>query len=201
MNDLRKILQLKPASFPKIALLILSVFSWTFLCSKVLAGGEPIMIVALGASDVLNPRVNSQEQYPAQLESLLKAKGINVVIQNAGIPGDTLEGQLSRLDMAAAPGTRLVLLSGGGGGNALRYAIKHGGMSQAIVDQERASRSEIVSRLQARGVQVIKVWEIVNWRGLLSQYPSGDGIHLNAAGNKGVADSLLRPVLRAINRQ
>ena len=60
------------------------------------------MIVALGASDVSNPRVSSQEQYPAQLESLLKAKGINVVIQNAGTPGDTLEGQLSRLDRGAA---------------------------------------------------------------------------------------------------
>jgi acyl-CoA thioesterase I len=179
----------------------ITAFGLAILFASLHSQQTQAQVVALGASDVLNPRVNSEEQYPAQLESLLKAKGINVVVQNAGTPGDTLEGQLSRLDTAAPPGTRLVLLSGGGAGNALRYAIKHGGMSQAILDHERASRSEIVRRLQARGVQVIKVWEIVNWRSLLSQYPSGDGIHLNAAGNKVVADSLLQPVLRAINRR
>jgi hypothetical protein len=36
-------------------------------------------------------------------------------------------------------------------------------MSQAVVDELRASREEIVKRLQARNVQVIKVWEILNY--------------------------------------
>jgi acyl-CoA thioesterase I len=194
----RNILQLIATSF---ALCFLPILPVKFFCSQTQAGSaDPVIIVALGASDTLNPRVSSEEQYPAQLESLLKAKGIDVVIQNAGVPGDTPQGELSRVDSAAPPGTRLVLL-GGGGGNALRYAAKHGGMSQAVVDELRASREEIVKRLQARNVQVIKVWEILNYGSLSNEYPSGDGRHLNAAGNKVVAESLVQPVLRALHKR
>ena len=41
---------------------------------------------------------SSNEAFPAQLETMLHAKGINVTVSNAGIGGDTTAGMLARFD-------------------------------------------------------------------------------------------------------
>jgi len=59
-----------------------------------------INIVAIGASNTAGWGVGSQNAYPTQLEVMLKAKGYNVQVANAGKSFDTTAGMLRRLDAA-----------------------------------------------------------------------------------------------------
>ena len=54
------------------------------------------------------------QAYPAQLEAILRARGVVIHVVNAGINGDTTEGMLRRLDSAVPNGTRAVILQPGG---------------------------------------------------------------------------------------
>ena len=58
------------------------------------ASADAATIVALGASNTYGKGVARNQAYPAQLEAILRAKGTNVRIVNAGINGDTTEGML-----------------------------------------------------------------------------------------------------------
>src|SRR5258705_13019126 len=71
-------------------------------------------IVALGASNTYGKGVVRNQAYPAQLEAILRAKGSNVHVVNAGINGDTTEGMFGRLDRARPNGTSAVILQPGG---------------------------------------------------------------------------------------
>src|SRR3712207_434368 len=108
-------------------------------------------IVALGASNTegmgrgrFNMGVPREQAYPAQLERLLRARGINARVINAGIAGDTTGGMLARLDSSVPSGTRLLILQPGG--NDARRGV--GG-------NEGANVAEIRRRMQARGIPVI----------------------------------------------
>jgi len=46
-------------------------------------------IVAIGASNTWGWGVASQNAYPAQLQALLRKRGINANVTSAGVPGDT----------------------------------------------------------------------------------------------------------------
>ncbi len=67
-------------------------------------------VVALGASNTFGKGVSPGQAYPAQLEVLLCAKGLNVNVINAGINGDTTGGMLARLDNVVPKGTSVVVL-------------------------------------------------------------------------------------------
>ena len=71
-------------------------------------------VVALGASNTYGMGVSRSEAYPAQLQALLRARGLNVQIINAGINGDTTAGILARLDQAVPRGTSVVVFQPGG---------------------------------------------------------------------------------------
>src|ERR1700761_3121396 len=116
-------------------------------------------VVALGASNTFGKGVSPGESYPAQLEAMLHAKGINATVVNAGINGDTTEGMLARLDSAVPKGTSVVILQPGG--NDLR---------KGRPDQTGA----ILGRLRAMGVRVVMCPNSM-FRGLPHQ---PDGVHL-----------------------
>jgi acyl-CoA thioesterase-1 len=103
-------------------------------------------IVALGASNTRGMGVAFEATYPAQLEAMLRAKGYRGGVLNAGISGDTTTGMLARLDSAVPPDTRVVILQPGA--NDLR---RRGGGPAA----REANIQQIVSRLRARGIQVV----------------------------------------------
>lgn len=67
-------------------------------------------IVALGSSTVDDQRVSSNEMWPAVLEGMLRAKGSQTHVKNAGVWGDTTEGTLSRVSSAVPDGTKTVIL-------------------------------------------------------------------------------------------
>ena len=145
------------------------------------ASAEAATIVALGASNTYGKGVERNQAYPAQLEAILRARGSNAQVVNAGINGDTTEGMLGRLDQAVPDGTRVVIFQPGG--NDLR--------------QGRPDRTaDIQSRLAARHVKVVMLPNSM-LRGLPHQ---PDGQHLTPEGYHMLAASLAPRVLAAIGR-
>jgi acyl-CoA thioesterase-1 len=83
------------------------------------ASAASLNIVSMGASFTFGTGrganygtgvTNPPEAYPAQLEALLRQKGLDVSVKNACVPGDTTEQIFERLDSAVADGTQLVTL-------------------------------------------------------------------------------------------
>jgi len=138
-------------------------------------------IVALGASNTYGKGVARNQAYPAQLEAVLRAKGSNVRVVNAGINGDTTESMLARLDRAVPNGTSAVILQPGG-------------------NDRRKGRpdrtADIQSRLSGRGIPVIMLGNSM-LRGLPHQ---PDGQHLTPEGYHMLAESLASQVAGAIGR-
>ena len=138
-------------------------------------------IVALGASNTYGKGVARNQAYPAQLEAILRAKGSNVRVVNAGINGDTTESMLARLDRAVPNGTSAVILQPGG-------------------NDRRKGRpdrtADIQSRLSGRGIPVIMLGNSM-LRGLPHQ---PDGQHLTPEGYHMLAELLASQVSGAIGR-
>jgi len=138
-------------------------------------------IVALGASNTYGKGVARGQAYPAQLEAILRAKGANVRVVNAGINGDTTEGMLRRLDQVVPKGTSAVILQPGGN------------------DRRKGSpdrTSEIQSQLSARGIPVIMIPNS-SFRGLPHQ---PDGQHLTPEGYRMLAEQVASQVAGVIGR-
>src|ERR1700681_3438639 len=93
-------------TFVKV-LIFASAVAGTFLP---LTGIASAQIVALGASNTEGYGVNPSEAWPAQLESMLRAKGSGAHITNAGVYGDTTGQVLARLSSAVPDGTKVVIL-------------------------------------------------------------------------------------------
>jgi len=146
---------------------------------------EAATVVALGASNTYGKGVARNEAYPAQLQAILKARGLNVRVVNAGINGDTTGGMLRRLNGVTPKGTDLVILQPGG-----NDARRGQGASR------EANIAEIKSRLSARGIKVI-VMENNALRGLPHQ---PDGQHLTPEGYRMLAQSYASDVARALGQ-
>lgn len=85
----------------------------------ILSGGvvwaDPVTLVALGDSLTAGYGLeNPAEGLVPQLQGWLVAKGHEVVIQNAGVSGDTTAGGLSRVDWALGPDADAVIVILGG---------------------------------------------------------------------------------------
>jgi acyl-CoA thioesterase-1 len=142
-----------------------------------------ITIVALGASNTYGRGVARNQSYPAQLEAMLRAKGLNVRVINAGVNGDTTGGMLSRLNSAVPPGARVVILQPGSND-----------MRKGVGDQMEGNLAAIESRLAARGIKVVVAENSLN-RGLPHQ---PDGQHLTPEGYGMLAAALLPEVEASI---
>ncbi len=106
---------------------------------------QPIKAVVLGDSLSAGLGLSAADAFPAKLQKVLKANGIDVDITNAGVSGDTASGGRDRLDWSVPKGTEAVIVELGAN-DALR------GTDPAIT---RSALSDIVSRLKARGVAVL----------------------------------------------
>ena len=138
-------------------------------------------VVALGASNTYGLGVSRSEAYPAQLQVLLRARGLNVHVINAGISGDTTAGMLARLGQAVPRGTSVVVFQPGG--NDLR---------QRSPDHSSA----IESRLSAMGIKVVFLPNsMLRW---LPHQP--DGIHLTPEGYHMLAEGIVGQVAAALGR-
>ena len=91
----------------------------------------PVNIVAIGASNTAGWGVGLENAYPAQLQALLRKRGIKANVTNAGIPGDVTAGMLRRLDSAVPAGTNVVILQPGSFVNVEREPVDRVAFFQA----------------------------------------------------------------------
>jgi acyl-CoA thioesterase I len=180
---------------------------------------EPVRIVALGDSLTSGHRLPRTDAYPARLEAALKEDGVDAVVVNHGVSGDTSAGGLRRLSAAleARPDILIVALG------------VNDGLRGVPVAQVRRNLEQIIETAQARGVTVVLCamealplygWQYtVDFHNLYTQLAdkykvslvpfilmgvlgnpdlmSPDGIHPNAAGTRMIASTIL-PFVRQL---
>src|SRR6185295_699110 len=66
------------------------------------AEAAPLRVLMLGDSLTAGFGLAASESLPAQLETVLKGQGLDILIQNGGVSGDTTAGGLARIDWALA---------------------------------------------------------------------------------------------------
>jgi acyl-CoA thioesterase-1 len=171
---------------------LLLAFLLGFIGDPALAAS--VNIVAFGASDTLGTGggksagsgVSQNDAFPAQIETLLRAKGIDAHVSNQGIPGDTTGGMLNRINSSIPDGTQIVLLEVPIG-NDRKFRISAAESGQNV--------AQIKSDLSARHVKVIYIGPTNN--GAMSP-DELNGDHPNKAWHTALALRLLPQVLAAI---
>lgn len=166
----------------------------------------PVRIVAYGDSGVAGKGVPKNEAYPAQLEGMLRKKGFEVSVTNAGVNGRTSSDAVANLDTAVPAGTAVVIVQFG------VNDVKHG-VSPEVV---RKNLDAVVSRLKQRGTGVLMVGSpaldlsgvasahgalYVRWGGLPDpkyHVPGDPNNHFNAAGLEVMASRMLPEVEKLI---
>ncbi len=111
------------------------------------AGAEPVTVVALGDSLTAGYGLPPEQGFVPQLQGWLTAQGAEVVVQNAGVSGDTTAGGLSRLDWALGPEADALIVTLGGND-----------MLRGVPPEEaRGNLEAILAKAQARGLPVLLV--------------------------------------------
>src|SRR6204780_3325775 len=170
---------MKPWTFGLKILGCGAILAW--ISNFAAAPASAATVVALGASNTYGKGVARNQAFPAQLEAILRARGINCRVINAGISGDPTENMLRRLDSAVPNGTSVVILQPGGNDGR----------------KGRPDRTaEIESRLSAKGIRVILLPN--------SAFPGmphhPDGQHLTPEGYHMTAEQLASQGAGAIGR-
>lgn len=97
------------------------IFATLFLIfNQPVAEAKETLVVALGASVTAGYGLHKDDAFPARLEKILRGKGHQVRVLNAGIGDDTSEGMLRRLSTDVPEGTHFVVYQPGAndtGGN------------------------------------------------------------------------------------
>lgn len=137
-------------SFQKPAHLARLAVAFTIVLGFIMTGLSPsqarsIRLVALGDSLTAGYLLAGQDAFPNVLETALRAKGLDVVIENAGVSGDTATGGLERLDWSVPDGTDGVIVELGAN-DALR------GLDPALTEK---ALDTIITRLKARKTAVL----------------------------------------------
>jgi acyl-CoA thioesterase I len=134
---------------------------------------QALNIVAIGASNTSGWGVGEQNAYPAVLQALLRKKGIDAHVTNAGRLGDVTAGMRNRLDAVVPKGTDIVILQPGA--NDLRFF----GTQEA----RAANIAAMVAHLHARGIRVI----VYDPPTIPPDFYQWDHIHFNAAAHAKIA--------------
>ncbi len=165
------------------------------MCSKVSAfllvvasiivastGSASAQIVALGHSAVRG-HVAENEMWPAVLEGMLRARGSQVHVINAGVNGETTGEELARVDSAVPDGTRIVILAINGANDARRNIA---GAADAP-----ANIAAIKRKITARRIRIIDAMGL--YISVLKQPGMAlpDKVHLNAEGCRKLATTLV----------
>jgi acyl-CoA thioesterase-1 len=109
------------------------------------AAAEAARILALGDSLTVGRGLERRDSFPAQLERALGQDGIEVVVANAGVSGDTSAGGRARLDWALAGKPAMAIVELGA----------NDGLRGLDPETTFANLDDIVARLKAAGVAVL----------------------------------------------
>jgi acyl-CoA thioesterase-1 len=158
------------------------------------AQAETTRIVAIGASNTSGQAVGAGNAWPALLERMLKAKGYDVTVVNAGVTAETSARTLSRVDSVVTPGTKIVIYDVGGGNDADTGAS--GGTA--------ANTAQIAQRIRARGAVAINASKksiVGTEKSNPSAWIAGDPHHhITAQSQARLAASLVPKVTAAIGK-
>ena len=164
-----------------------------------------VHIVAFGDSATAGYLVPHERAYPAQLQAALRKRGYDVVVENAGISGDTARGALRRFDSAIGPDTDIAIVEFGT--NDLRQGASRGDMERRL--------AEIVRSLKARHIEVLVIGlgrldlsavarangaDYARWTLPPGKYRARDHAHYNAEGYAIVVSRMLPQVEAMIRR-
>jgi acyl-CoA thioesterase-1 len=159
---------------------LLALISITFALTSFASA----QIVAFGHSAAKGGSVPENEAWPAVLESMLRARGSQVHVINAGINGETTDRGLARLDSAIPDGTKIVILTYNrwNDGRGIGKAAPYSGSADPLTNIKAMK-----SKIRARGIRLIDAMGIYSslWRQPDLVMP--DGAHLNAEGNRRLA--------------
>ncbi|MBX5105245.1 arylesterase [Rhizobium lentis] len=111
------------------------------------ADARTINLVGFGDSLMAGYQLPPGDGFPEKLQAALKAKGLDVVIANAGVSGDTTTGGLARIDWSVPDGTDGVILELGAN-DALRGIPP---------EESEKNLDQMIARLKARGIAVLLV--------------------------------------------
>ena len=189
------------------------------------AMARPLKILALGTSLTQGYGLPPGTEFTVQLQAALKRAGIDAVVTNAGVSGDTSAGGLARLDWALDGDVRVLIVALGG----------NDGLRGLPAEELQRNLAQIIERGQARGCTVIlagmeappnygrdyivsfhKVYPALAAKYRVALVPfllqgvagddalnQRDGIHPTAAGARIVADNVwavLKPIAEARRR-
>lgn len=199
---------------------LLAAICWLVLLAASPAGAAERVVVAFGDSLTAGYGLAPADAFPAVLERRLRADGLKVRVENAGVSGDTTAGGRARLDWSLAGPADLVIVELGAN-DMLR------GIDPAVT---RANLDAILERLHQRGTPVLLAGmkaqrnlgrdyarafdaiypELARKHGV-TLYPffldgvalrpeltQNDGLHPNAAGVRRIVQALAPYVERAL---
>lgn len=189
-----------------------------FVAVSPVAQAEPHapVIVTLGDSLTAGLGLPQSEAFPAQLQAVLKARGRDVTVIDAGVSGDTATAAAQRLDWALPENADAVIVELGGN-DALQGIPPEG---------TKAALEKIIERVQARGLPILLAGQeaprnmgkdyVDQFRAIYADlaqrydlifYPfflegaalnddlmQGDGIHPNAKGVAAIVDNIMPKV-------
>lgn len=121
------------------------LITFALLAGSAQAESRPVKLVALGDSLTAGYQLPAEDAVPARLQEALLAAGEQVIIDNAGVSGDTSADGLARVDWSVPDGTDGVILELGAN-DALR------GLSP---DETAKNLDAIITGLKARGIDVM----------------------------------------------
>jgi acyl-CoA thioesterase I len=164
--------------------------SWFFITAILfgshvfLAEAHAETIVALGASNAAGYGVGSGQAWPAQVESMLRAKGYDVTVNVNAVSGDTSAGILSRVS-SVPQGTRAVMFEPGFAND------RRKGVSQS---QTASNFAQIRSQIRVSGATPL----MINFSGAPLQ---ADGVHFSPAGHELVAARFVSQLTGILRKQ
>lgn len=106
---------------------------------------ETISLVGFGDSLMAGYQLPPNDSFTARLEKVLRDKGHDVTIANAGVSGDTTSGGLARIDWSVPDGTKGVILELGAN-DALRGIAP---------EQSRKNLTAMIEKLKSRNIAVL----------------------------------------------
>jgi acyl-CoA thioesterase I len=168
---------------PRRSLLLAAAVAVLFATGE--ASAASIRIVALGASNTAGKGVGASAAWPAQLEAMLRARGYDAAVDNAGISGDDTSRMVARLGGAVPDGTKLVIMEKAATNDRMR-----------AVDTQ-ANVRVITAQLSARRIRLIVIPGMHGWANNQLQ---PDGIHITEQGHAVVARRLLPLVMAAVRK-
>ncbi len=153
------------------------------------ASAAPVDIVAIGASNTEGIYVPRNQSYPAQLEAMLRQKGYDVRVRNAGVAGNTTADILRRVNSAVPRGTEIVIFAPPVGND----------MAKTGTGSTDANIGATIERVKQRGANVAYLSLVRGGRAIARQYGlpycefppqpelTSEGIHYTAEGYRRMA--------------